>query len=362
MSDDTEAIIEADTDFNALAGSIKAWGRELGFDEVGIGEPPLPEDEAHLLRWLQRGYQGRMHYMGRHGVKRARPSQLVPGTQRIIAVRLNYHPPHLEKDSEVLGDSSRAFIARYALGRDYHKLMRKRLQKLAERIRTEVGSFGYRAFVDSAPVLEKAIARNAGLGWVGKNTLILNRQAGSYFVLGELFTDLPLPTDEAVTPHCGTCRACIDVCPTGAIVGPYQLDARKCISYLTIEHYGSIDEALRPYIGNRIFGCDDCQSVCPWNKFAQPTPEPDFLPREGLDTASLTELFSWDEATYLARTAGSALRRLGHERWLRNIAVALGNATDSDTAVPALTARRHDPSPLVREHVAWALRRHGAED
>jgi len=349
---------QAETDFNQLAASIKEWGRELGFDDVGIAEPPLPDDEAHLLRWLQRGYHGGMHYMGRHGVKRARPAQLVPGTQRIIAVRLNYRPPHLDSDSEVLADSARAFVARYALGRDYHKVMRKRLQRLAERIQAHIGPFGYRAFVDSAPVLEKALARNAGLGWIGKNTLILNRQAGSYFVLGELFTDLPLPTDEPVTAHCGSCRACLDVCPTGAIVGPYQLDARKCISYLTIEHYGSIDEELRPYMGNRIFGCDDCQAVCPWNKFAQPTPEPDFLPREGLDTASLTELFAWDEATYLQRTAGSPLRRLGYERWLRNIAVALGNAADSETAVPALQARRHHPSALVREHVDWALGRH----
>jgi len=349
---------QAETDFSQLAASIKEWGRELGFDDVGIAEPPLPDDEAHLLRWLQRGYHGGMHYMGRHGVKRARPAQLVPGTQRIIAVRLNYRPPHLDSDSEVLADSARAFVARYALGRDYHKVMRKRLQRLAERIQAHIGPFGYRAFVDSAPVLEKALARNAGLGWIGKNTLILNRQAGSYFVLGELFTDLPLPTDEPVTAHCGSCRACLDVCPTGAIVGPYQLDARKCISYLTIEHYGSIDEELRPYMGNRIFGCDDCQAVCPWNKFAQPTPEPDFLPREGLDTASLTELFAWDEATYLQRTAGSPLRRLGYERWLRNIAVALGNAADSETAVPALQARRHHPSALVREHVDWALGRH----
>jgi len=352
---------QAETDFNQLAASIKEWGRELGFDDVGIAEPPLPDDEAHLLRWLQRGYHGGMHYMGRHGVKRARPAQLVPGTQRIIAVRLNYRPPHLDSDSEVLADSARAFVARYALGRDYHKVMRKRLQRLAERIQAHIGPFGYRAFVDSAPVLEKALARNAGLGWIGKNTLILNRQAGSYFVLGELFTDLPLPTDEPVTAHCGSCRACLDVCPTGAIVGPYQLDARKCISYLTIEHYGSIDEELRPYMGNRIFGCDDCQAVCPWNKFAQPTPEPDFLPREGLDTASLTELFAWDEATYLQRTAGSPLRRLGYERWLRNIAVALGNAADSETAVPALEARRHHPSALVREHVDWALGRHSTE-
>ena len=349
---------QAETEFIQLAASIKEWGRALGFDDVGIAEPPLPDDEAHLLRWLQRGYHGGMHYMGRHGVKRARPAQLVPGTQRIIAVRLNYRPPQLDSDSEVLADSARAFVARYALGRDYHKVMRKRLQRLAERIQAHIGPFGYRAFVDSAPVLEKALARNAGLGWIGKNTLILNRQAGSYFVLGELFTDLPLPTDEPVTAHCGSCRACLDVCPTGAIVGPYQLDARKCISYLTIEHYGSIDEELRPYMGNRIFGCDDCQAVCPWNKFAQPTPEPDFLPREGLDTASLTELFAWDEATYLQRTAGSPLRRLGYERWLRNIAVALGNAADSEMAVPALEARRHHPSALVREHVDWALGRH----
>jgi epoxyqueuosine reductase len=257
----------------------------------------------------------------------------------------------------VLASPERAFIARYALGRDYHKLMRQRLQRLAGRIEAEVGAFGYRAFVDSAPVLEKALGRNAGLGWIGKNTLLLSRDAGSYFFLGELFTDLPLPVDTPPPDHCGTCRACIDVCPTQAIVGPYQLDARRCISYLTIEHPGSIPEALRPAIGNRVFGCDDCQAFCPWNKFARPTAEADFQPRHGLDSASLVRLFRWEEEEFLERTAGSAIRRLGHERWLRNLAVALGNAPAAPNIVAALRQRLRHPSPLVREHVLWALRR-----
>jgi len=355
-------VSSAISDPAILAADIRRWARDLGFDAVGITDPDLSGDEPYLLRWLRNGYQGGMGYMGRHGTKRARPQRLLPGTRRIISVRMDYRPADLEPDDAVLADSGRAFVARYALGRDYHKVLRKRLQKLADRITEAAGPFGYRAFVDSAPVLEKALARNAGLGWIGKNTLLLSRKGGSYFVLGELFTDLPLPVDTPPTAHCGTCRACLDICPTGAIVGPYQLDARRCISYLTIEHHGPIPESLRPAIGNRVFGCDDCQAVCPWNKFARPTPEADFLPRHGLDTASLTDLFAWDERTFLDRTAGSPIRRLGHERWKRNLAVALGNAKDSAAAVPALEGGRDDPSTLVREHVEWALARHGARE
>jgi len=343
-----------------LAARIKRWARQLGFDDVGITEPRLGQDEARLVRWLQRGHQGDMGYMGRHGVKRARPERLVPGTRRVVSVRMDYTTPQTPDTGRVLGDRLRAFIARYALGRDYHKLMRKRLQALAGRIEAETGPFGYRAFVDSAPVLEKALARDAGLGWIGKNTLLLSRQAGSYFLLGELFTNLPLPTDAAGGEHCGSCRACISECPTGAIVGPYQLDARRCISYLTIEHHGSIPEALRPYLGNRIFGCDDCQAACPWNRYARPTDEADFRPRHGLDTADLVSLFRWSEAEFLQRTEGSAIRRLGHERWLRNIAVALGNAPTREGVVAVLQARRDHPSAIVREHVEWALARHTA--
>jgi epoxyqueuosine reductase len=344
-------------DLAALAADIKRWALELGFSEAAIADPELATDEAHLLRWLRRGFQGDMGYMGRHGRKRARPRQLVPGTRRVIAVRMDYRPRGVEPDATVLADTRRAFVARYALGRDYHKLMRKRLKHLGERIETAAGRFGYRAFVDSAPVLEKALARNAGLGWIGKNTLLLNREAGSYFFLGELFTDLPLPADRPTAEHCGTCRACLDACPTGAIVGPYQLDARRCISYLTIENHGAIPEPLRPLIGNRIFGCDDCQAVCPWNRYARASEEADYQPRHGLDTADLVSLFRWSETDFLDRTAGSAIRRLGHERWLRNIAVALGNAEPSAGIVEALEERADHPSPLVREHVAWALNR-----
>jgi len=344
-------------DTAALGRDIRQWGLELGFDAVGIAEPELALDEARLLRWLQAGRHAGMDWMGRHGVKRARPAQLLPGTRRVICVRKDYRPPDLEADDRVLADRRRAFIARYALGRDYHKLMRRRLQRLAERIQARIGPFGYRAFVDSAPVLEKALARNAGLGWIGKNTLLLNRDGGSYFFLGELFTDLELPADAPPGEHCGSCRACIDVCPTGAITGPYQLDARRCISYLTIEHEGSIPEHLRPAIGNRVFGCDDCQAVCPWNRYARPTDESDFRPRHGLDRASLVSLFRWDERTFLERTAGSAIRRLGHERWLRNLAVALGNGPPDAEAISALRERETHPSALVREHVRWALRR-----
>ena len=340
-----------------LAERIRSWAAELGLSACGIAPPELPTDEAHLIRWLQAGYQGEMGYMGRHGRKRARPRQLLPGTRSVIAVRLDYWPEDAAPSEAVLDDPGQAFFARYALGRDYHRLLRKRLQHLAERIEREHGPLRYRAFVDSAPVLERALAREAGLGWIGKSSMLLNRQAGSYFVLGELFTDLPLPPDAPAKNLCGSCRRCLHACPTGAIVAPYQLDARRCVSYLTMELDGPIPEALRPAMGNRVFGCDDCQIACPWNRFARPTDEGDFHPRHGLDAAGLVELFEWDEATFLERTAGSAIRRIGHERWLRNLAVALGNGPATAAAVAALERRRAHPSPVVREHVAWALSR-----
>lgn len=348
-----------DQGLQSLANRIRTWGRELGFQQVGIADTELPVAEARLDQWLADGRHGDMAWMARHGRKRSRPAQLLPGTQRVISVRMDYHPAEAAADGDaVLNDTARAFISRYALGRDYHKLMRKRLQHLASQIEAASGSDGYRVFVDSAPVMEKPLAEKAGLGWIGKHTLLLNHQAGSWFFLGELYTDLPLPVDTPGTDHCGTCRACIDVCPTGAITAPYQLDARRCVSYLTIEHKGTIPESLRPLLGNRIFGCDDCQMVCPWNKFAQPTDEADFRPRHGLDTADLVTLFLWDEPTFLRSTEGSAIRRLGHERWLRNIAVALGNAPTDTGVIDALHQRREHPSELVREHVAWALERH----
>ncbi len=346
-------------DLTALASSIKDWGRELGFQQVGISGLALGEHEQHLQRWLDAGYHGEMDYMGAHGSKRWRPDELVPGTLRVVSVRMDYLPGDTRM-AERLADPNAAYISRYALGRDYHKLVRKRLQQLAERIIAVIGPFGYRAFVDSAPVLEKAIAEQAGLGWIGKNTLVLNRKAGSYFFLGELFVDLPLPTDPPqASEHCGKCTACLDICPTQAFVGPYQLDARRCISYLTIEYKGSIPEDLRPLIGNRVFGCDDCQLVCPWNRFARPTAERDFSPRHGLDNAELAALFRWDEQEFLAQTEGSPVRRAGYERWLRNLAVGLGNAPTTVAVVEALNARRDHPSTLVREHVEWALGRHG---
>lgn len=343
-------------DFQALAAEIRRWGRELGFQQVGITDVELGEHRQHLQRWLEQQHHGCMHFMEKHGSMRTHPEQLVPGTLRVISVRMDYLPGDTRM-VEVLRHSRQAYVSRYAVGRDYHKLIRKRLQQLADRIQTRIGEFGYRAFVDSAPVLEKALARKAGLGWIGKNTLLLSRRAGSYFFLGELYTDLPLPIDQPGEEHCGSCRACLAVCPTQAIVGPYQLDARRCISYLTIESHESIPEPLRPLIGNRVFGCDDCQSVCPWNKFATLSSEEDFKPRHGLDSAALIELFGWSEETFLERTAGSALRRLGHERWLRNVAIALGNAPPSAAVVAALEARGSHPSALVREHVQWALAR-----
>jgi epoxyqueuosine reductase len=352
---------EATPDFAALALGIKKWGVELGFQQVGISDCELSDAEAHLLAWLNRGWHGDMDYMARHGTTRARPAELVPGTIRVISVRMNYFP-RTNDSAAILDRPDRAYISRYALGRDYHKVMRRRLQRLADRITAEVGEFRYRAFTDSAPVMEIPLAQKAGLGWRGKHTLLLNREAGSYFFLGEIYTDLPLPIDAAVNEHCGTCERCIDVCPTRAIIGPYQLDARRCISYLTIEHHGSIPESLRPLIGNRVYGCDDCQLVCPWNRFAQTTAETDFNVRNGLDDVSLVEIFRWSEAEFHERLAGSAIHRIGYERWLRNVAVGLGNALRSGDCVrsgapiiAALQARRDDPSALVREHVAWAL-------
>jgi epoxyqueuosine reductase len=348
------------TDYAALAGDIKRWAIELGFADAGISGTDLGADEQHLERWLEEGHHGEMDYMARHGAKRSRPAELEPGTRRVISVRMDYIPPGTANAWGVIGDGEAGYVARYALGRDYHKLMRNRLQKLAERIHDVVGDFGYRAYVDSAPVLEKALARNAGLGWIGKHTVLINKRAGSYFFLGELYTDLPLPVDAPASAHCGSCNRCIDICPTQAIVGPYRLDARRCISYLTIELKGSIPEALRAPIGNRIFGCDDCQLICPWNKFAQETTEPDFAPRHSLDGAKLVDLFGWSEEEFLTRTEGMAIRRTGYEAWLRNIAVALGNAPTSASVTTALEARANHVSALVREHVQWALARHRA--
>lgn len=345
-------------DLQQLSQSIKDWGRELGFQQVGISGLDLGEHEAHLARWLEAGYQGEMEYMGAHGSKRAHPEELVPGTLRVISLRMDYLPGDSAM-AERLAQPETAYISRYALGRDYHKLIRKRLQQLAERIESVIGPFGFRAFVDSAPVLEKAIAQQAGLGWIGKNTLVLNRQAGSWFFLGELFVDLALPVDAPYPKeHCGRCSACLDICPTQAFVGPQQLDARRCISYLTIEYKGSIPEALRAPMGNRVFGCDDCQIVCPWNRFAKPTTQADFQPRHGLDNSQLAELFMWDEAQFLRHTEGSPIRRAGYERWLRNLAVGLGNAPSTIAVLEALKARQYYPSALVQEHVQWALQQH----
>ena len=346
-------------DLAALSQSIKDWGRELGFQQVGIADVQLGEHEAHLQRWLDAGYQGEMDYMAAHGSKRSHPDELVPGTLRVVSLRMDYLPGDTQM-AQRLAQPEKAYVSRYALGRDYHKLIRKRLQQLAECIQQQIGPFGFRAFVDSAPVLEKAIAEQAGLGWIGKNTLVLNRKAGSYFFLGELFVDLPLPVDAPhASEHCGRCTACMDICPTAAFVGPYVLDARRCISYLTIELKGSIPEELRAPIGNRVFGCDDCQMVCPWNRFAKPSAQSDFQPRHSLDNAELAELFGWSEEEFLSRTEGSPLRRAGYERWLRNLAVGLGNAPSSIPVLEALKARREHPSELVREHVEWALARHG---
>jgi len=344
-----------------LAASIRGWAKELGFQELGISDIDLGEHEDYLQKWLDAGYHGSMGYMASHGSKRSRPAELIPGTCRVLSLRMDYLADNTQP-MQILESPDKAYISRYTLGRDYHKLIRKRLATLARRIEAEAGGGNYRAFVDSAPVLERAIAERAGLGWIAKNTMLINENAGSWFFLGEIYTDLPLPADEPQTSkHCGSCTACLDICPTQAFTGPFQLDARRCISYLTIEHKGSIDPELRPLMGNRVFGCDDCQLVCPWNKFAQHTTETDFSPRHGLADADLVDLFLWDEDTWLARTEGSAIRRIGHERWLRNLAIALGNAPRSERVVAALQARRGISSELVAEHVNWALFQHGVE-
>ena len=332
----------------------------MGFQRCGISDIALDEDAGHLRDWLAQGLYGTMDWMARHGELRTRPQDLAPGTVRVISVGLDYGQDD-DAAWATLADGSRAYVARYALGRDYHKLMRRRLQQLADRIAAETGPFGYRVFVDSAPVLERALARNAGLGWIGKHTCLIDKDGGSWFFLGEIYVDIPLPVDAPATAHCGTCTRCIDICPTRAITAPQRLDARRCISYLTIEHEGAIPLELREPIGNRIFGCDDCQLVCPWNKFARRTDEPDFRARNNLDRASLAELFAWSEDEFLQRTEGSAIRRSGHARWLRNIAVALGNAPTSPEVVAALQSRRDIEDAVVREHVEWALTRHGVE-
>lgn len=346
-----------------LKENIRRWGRELGFDAIGFSGSEVSGAEENLGAWLAAGFHGEMDYMAAYatsaGNKRAQPELLLPGTRSIITARMNYRSTSADSQ-EVLADGERAFVSRYALGRDYHKLLRARLQQLADRITDEIGDFAYRVFTDSAPVMEVGLARNSGLGWRGKHTLLLEREAGSYFFLGEIFTDLALPPDTPVTDHCGSCTACIEACPTQAIVAPYRLDARLCISYLSIELKGSIPEALRPLLGNRIYGCDDCQLACPWNRFAPLTRESDFAPRHKLDQATLVELFAWEENDFSEKLAGSAIRRIGFERWLRNIAVALGNAPSNIEVISALRSRADHPSALVREHVEWALRRHGA--
>lgn len=342
----------------ALALKIKQWGQELGFQQVGIADTDLSTAEAHLNNWLDKNFHGDMAYMARHGSKRSRPAQLQPGTVRIISVRMDYLPEVGDAINKALEDPCSAYISRYALGRDYHKLLRQRLQKLAVRIQGSYGNFGYRAFVDSAPVLEKAIAEKAGLGWIGKHSNLINRKAGSWFFLGEIYTDLPLPVDAPNMAHCGACTACMTICPTQAIIAPYQVDARRCVSYLTIELHGPIPVDLRPLIGNRIYGCDDCQIICPWNRFARLTNEHDFKPRHRLDTQQLLEVFAWTETEFLTKTEGSAIRRIGYERWLRNIAVALGNAPTSPLIIEALKLKQADASALVKEHVEWALAQH----
>ena len=345
-------------DLAALKADIFRWGEDLGFQQLGVSDIDLVEAESRLAQWLRDGMHGEMEYMGRHGTKRSRPDQLVPDTVRVISARMDYLPHNQERAKDLLDHDSRAYISRYALGRDYHKVLRKRLQKLATKIEQHIGNFGYRVFVDSAPVLEKALAQKAGVGWIGKHTNIIHDKAGSWFFLGELYTDLPLPVDHPSESHCGSCSACIDVCPTDAIVAPYQLDARRCISYLTIELRDSIPLEFRKAIGNRIYGCDDCQLFCPWNKFAEPTAEGDFAPRNDLENAELIELFAWSEQTWSEKTKGSAIRRIGYECWLRNIAVALGNAATTPAVIAALESKLNSELHLVAEHAGWALQQH----
>jgi len=346
------------THLGRLVADIRRWGSELGFQQIGITDVDLSVAEQRVDDWLTRGFHGEMNYMSRHGSKRSRPADLLPGTASVITARMDYLPTEPDVPADILDHPSRAYVSRYALGRDYHKLLRSRLKRLAQRIERELGPLGHRVFVDSAPVLEKPLAEKAGLGWIGKHTNLINRQAGSWFFLGEIFVDVELPADDPEVSHCGTCRACIDVCPTAAIVAPYELDARRCISYLTIELKGPIPIEFRKAIGNRIYGCDDCQLFCPWNKFAVPTAEGDFAPRHGLASAQLVQLFAWSEDEWLQKTEGSAIRRIGYERWLRNIAVALGNAESSAEVIGSLRTRLACGSQLVRDHVQWALDQH----
>ena len=344
-------------DFNQMAADIKKWGVELGFQEVSFTDIDLSKYEHHLKDWIDRNYHGAMSYMAENHDKRCHPEQLVPGTIRVVCVRMDYAMDS-EDSLDSMQNTGKAYISRYARGRDYHKLIRKRLQKLARKIQDVAGPFGYRAFVDSAPVLERALAEKAGMGWIGKNTMLINKQAGSWFFLGELFTDLPLPVDEQVADHCGSCSACLDICPTNAFVKPNLLDATRCISYLTIELRTSIPVEFRKPMGNRIYGCDDCQFVCPWNKFSKPTQEKDFTPRHSLDDAQLVDLFAWSEREFLKRTEGSDIRRIGYDCWLRNIAVALGNAPSSKEIVSSLQSRLNNVPDMVNEHIEWALLQH----
>ncbi|MGL6069980.1 tRNA epoxyqueuosine(34) reductase QueG [Craterilacuibacter sp.] len=355
----TESKLQ-NVDYPELAAQIKAWSQELGFDGVRITRATLPAEAGERLQaWLDAGYHGEMDYMARHGLMRVRPAELVPGALTVVSLRMNYWPGEARAAEAVLADPEAAYLSRYALGRDYHKVLRNRLQQLSERVRTAASALGGRVFTDSAPIAEVALATQGGLGWRGKHTLLLTREQGSLFFLGEIVTDLPLPEDIEEPAHCGSCTRCIDVCPTQAIVAPYQLDARRCISYLTIELAGAIPAELRPLIGNRVYGCDDCQLVCPWNRFAVASGEADFAVRHGLDDVSLSTLFAWSEDDFKTRMAGSPIYRIGYERWLRNLAVGLGNAPSTPAVLAALAARREDASALVREHVAWALARHG---
>ena len=351
----------AKLDLHAVKRALIEGARAMGFAKLGVATVEVPEDERHLLRWLADGFHGEMDYMARHGARRSRPAELVPGTVRIVSVRMDYWPAESSDAASVLSDPELGYVSRYALGRDYHRIMRHSLARLAQQMQERFRPFGYRVCVDSAPVLEKALARNGGLGWIGKHTNLIARDAGSWFFLGEILTDLPLPVDEPASAHCGSCQACIPACPTGAIVAPYRLDARRCISYLTIEHKSAIPVELRTAIGNRIYGCDDCQLVCPWNKFARAATHPDFKVRHSLDAARLTDLFAWTRQEFEERMQGSAVYRIGYERWSRNVAVALGNAPTSVAVIAALQARRYDPSELVREHVEWALARHAPD-
>ena len=353
-----DSMMANDDNLHQLVEQIRSWGQELGFAHTAISDIDLSETEAKLAIWLGKNFHGEMQYMSVHGVKRTRPEVLVPGTIRVITVRMDYLNQNMKCAENDLANPELGYISRYALGRDYHKIMRGRLKTLAETIRQHTKTTNYRVFCDSAPVMEKALAEKSGQGWLGKHSNIINRESGSWFFLGELYTDIPLPVDQPTTNHCGSCAACIDACPTNAIVAPYQVDARKCISYLTIELHGSIPVEFRKPMGNRIYGCDDCQLVCPWNRYAHISAEPDFQTRHQLDSPSLVNLFSWNESEFLSKTEGSAIRRIGYERWLRNIAVALGNSKTCETVINALKSRLEAPSDLVREHTQWALQQH----